>query len=75
MPGSTADAPSYANPDQYRIIGECQQQWAMLRRKYNLFLYQDNTSGATSPDYEPEVGGRDGTYKQFAYVDEPFLSW
>lgn len=28
-----------------------------------------------SPDHQPVAGGRDGVYKQFAYVDEPVLSW
>lgn len=27
-----------------RIIGEAQQQWAPLRRKYNLFLYRDSST-------------------------------
>ncbi|KAK3047819.1 hypothetical protein LTR09_010794 [Extremus antarcticus] len=29
--------------DEMRIIGEAQQQWAPLRRKYNLFTYRDIT--------------------------------
>ncbi|SMR57065.1 unnamed protein product [Zymoseptoria tritici ST99CH_3D1] len=44
--------------DEMRIIGEAQQQWAPLRRKYNLFSYralaptpeQDNTPRLTSGD-------------------------
>jgi hypothetical protein len=74
-PSSSGNVPSYVTPDKYRIIGECQQQWHLLRRKYNLFLYQDKTSDATNQEYEPEAGGRGGVYTQFAYVDEPFLSW
>lgn len=80
-----------------RIIGEAQQQWAPLRRKYNLFLHQASesqldvstslplvppgelpsssskelqTSSAASISPDPQ-----GSYDQFAYVDEAFLSW
>ncbi|KAI5813558.1 Scramblase-domain-containing protein [Pyronema omphalodes] len=74
-PRSAPGAPSYVQPDQYRIIGECQQEWHMLRRKYNLFLYQDKQEDSMSPDHQPVAGGRGGVYKQFAYVDEPVLSW
>lgn len=77
-----------------RIIGEAQQQWAPLRRKYNLFLFR------RPPTPETDLGTRrlpvadlplstsqklqvtqlsknkdEGEYGQFAYVDEPFLSW
>ncbi|KAI9877373.1 MAG: Phospholipid scramblase 3 [Pleopsidium flavum] len=77
-----------------RIIGEAQQQWAPLRRKYNLFLYH------AAPNPETDLGTRQiasgglplstsqrlqvasqagnndvGEYSQFAFVDEPFLSW
>ncbi|KAA8912442.1 Scramblase-domain-containing protein [Sphaerosporella brunnea] len=74
-PSSTPGNVSHVTPDQYRVIGECQQEWHLLRRKYNLFLYQDNALDATEKGYQPEAGGRDGVYKQFAYVDEPVLSW
>lgn len=33
-----------------RIIGEAQQQWAPLRRKYNLFLFRKSTSEDTQMD-------------------------
>lgn len=76
-----------------RIIGEAQQQWAPLRRKYNLFTYHQ------SPNRETDMGTQrfplegsslsklqqmqlaqvsnqnQGEFNQFAYVDEPFLSW
>ncbi|KAL1628518.1 hypothetical protein SLS56_005863 [Neofusicoccum ribis] len=75
-----------------RIIGEAQQQWAPLRRKYNLFLARDPstlpdapqlTSGShplstsqalttTTPD-APSPSPQ--TFVQFAYVNEPWLSW
>jgi len=78
-----------------RIIGEAQQQWAPLRRKYNLFLYhaaanletdlgtRQIASGdlplSTSQQLQvaSQAGNDDdvGEYSQFAYVDEPFLSW
>ncbi|KAJ5958768.1 uncharacterized protein N7479_005918 [Penicillium vulpinum] len=78
---------------QMRVIGEAQQQWAPLRRKYNLFTYHQ------SPNLETDMGTHDislsnsglsraqqtelmqrsnqdqGQFNQFAYVDEPFLSW
>ncbi|QQK43086.1 Scramblase [Penicillium digitatum] len=75
---------------QMRVIGEAQQQWAPLRRKYNLFTYHQ------SPNMETDMGTSDvsiadsglspaqqmqlvdqnqGQFNQFAYVDEPFLSW
>ncbi|KAL9091297.1 MAG: hypothetical protein Q9165_004931 [Trypethelium subeluteriae] len=37
-------------PDQMRLIGEAQQQWAPLRRKYNLFLHRDASTS------EPPAG-------------------
>ncbi|MCJ1287566.1 hypothetical protein MMC26_006918 [Xylographa opegraphella] len=79
---------------EMRIIGEAQQQWAPLARKYNLFLHrpsdrEDNLSPApqlasgelplssstqlqtsSTPPEASEHG-----YSQFAYVNEPFLSW
>lgn len=74
-----------------RIIGEAQQQWAPLRRKYNLFAHrQSYRSGATSsaPQYSPADQplsnsqqldltpyNHEARFDQFAYVDEPFLSW
>ena len=74
-----------------RIIGEAQQQWAPLRRKYNLFVHrQSQDSGTTSgaPQYSPANQplsnsqqldltpyNKEGQFDQFAYVNEPFLSW
>lgn len=74
-----------------RIIGEARQQWAPLRRKYNLYVHhQSQDSGATSgsPQYSPANQplsnsqqldltpyNNDGQFDQFAYVNEPFLSW
>lgn len=77
-----------------RIIGEAQQQWAPLRRKYNLFLYRRPSNPETyletrqissgglplSSSQQLQVAeaakdGSDGEFGQFAYVDEPFLSW
>ncbi|KAJ5603121.1 hypothetical protein N7537_006077 [Penicillium hordei] len=78
---------------QMRVIGEAQQQWAPLRRKYNLFTHHQ------SPNPETDMGTHNialsdsglsraqqmqliqtsnqdqGQFNQFAYVDEPFLSW
>lgn len=81
--------------DDMRVIGEAQQQWAPLRRKYNLFTYHHSPNPATDMKTErmplSESGlsnaqkmqmsqtapvDRDlGEFNQFAYVDEPFLSW
>ena len=63
---------------EMQVIGEAQQQWAPLRRKYNLFavkepasprdqLLTENLGGDLSLPVE--------NYSQFAMVDEPFLSW
>lgn len=79
-----------------RVIGEAQQQWAPLRRKYNLFLYRNSPTADTDlgtkqiasgdlplsnsqqlqvSQTSPNSAQRVGEYGQFAYVDEPFLSW
>ena len=80
-----------------RIIGEAQQQWAPLRRKYNLFLYRGLTGSSTTDDAPQLTSGHlplsnskslqpvldsdqptnesQGQFSQFAYIDEPFLSW
>ena len=79
-----------------RIIGEAQQQWAPLRRKYNLFLFRKPPTEQTQMDTKRIVVGDvplsnsqqlqdseaspnrrpgEGDYGQFAYVDEPWLSW
>lgn len=100
MPGSLVQAGVASNArvsplgfNEMRVIGEAQQQWAPLRRKYNLFTSHQ------SPNSETDMGTRkialdssslsDGQrmqlaqasqqgsaeFNQFAYVDEPFLSW
>ncbi|KAJ5182892.1 hypothetical protein N7492_000508 [Penicillium capsulatum] len=76
-----------------RVIGEAQQQWAPLRRKYNLFTAHQSPNVAT--DMGTQKFPLDGSnltdmqqrqlaqtsqqgraeFNQFAYVDEPFLSW
>lgn len=79
-----------------RIIGEAQQQWAPLRRKYNLFLFRKSPTQETQMDTKQlssgdlplsssqqlqvaqastDGGTKQGDFNQFAYVDEPFLSW
>jgi hypothetical protein len=78
-----------------RVVGEAQQQWAPLRRKYNLFTYNHSPVSATEIGTQrlpfsqtglsnsqqtqltqtSESGQDVGEYHQFAYVDEPFLSW
>lgn len=68
-----------------RRIGEAQQQWAPLRRKYNLFLARNPESEALRENPQKQamdkasqlqlISQPDAFYEQFAYVDEPFLSW
>lgn len=76
-----------------RVVGEAQQQWAPLRRKYNLFTYHQSPNPVTDmstqkfPLSKSELsqaqklqlaqtsGQGQGDFNQFAYVDEPFLSW
>ncbi|KAJ5649769.1 uncharacterized protein N7484_003492 [Penicillium longicatenatum] len=52
-PGSLVSANETLNPrisplslDEMRIIGESQQEWAPLRRKYNLFTYHQSPNPA-----------------------------
>lgn len=70
---------------EMRIIGEAQQQWAPLRRKYNLFLYRPPTTheedhagtiplSSTAAVAETRQS-QHGIFAQFAYVNEPWLSW
>lgn len=79
--------------DQMRVIGEAQQQWAPLRRKYNLFTYHQTPNPATDMGSQKfSLPGSElsrnqqtqltqvsqegqGDFNQFAYVNEPFLSW
>lgn len=76
-----------------RVIGEAQQRWAPLRRKYDLFIFHQTPTAETdmgskrissdqlSRQQQTQLihasGGQNdgGEYHQFAYVDEPFLSW
>ncbi|KAK6373371.1 hypothetical protein LTS17_008391 [Exophiala oligosperma] len=55
---------SHVPLDSMRVVGEAVSEWAPLRRKYNLFVHPDDAAG-------PE-----GTFpRQFASINEPFLSW
>lgn len=75
-----------------RLIGEAQQQWAFMRREYNLFTCRRNNLikewrenfppspiETANPDQSNANDGEcqytDSTLKQFAYINEPFLSW
>ncbi|KAI5203395.1 Scramblase-domain-containing protein [Aureobasidium subglaciale] len=78
---------------EMRIIGEARQQWAPLRRKYNLFNYRsiapasDSAPAITSGDIpntsttalavseQTSEQAIEARMQQFAYVNEPFLSW
>lgn len=81
--------------EDMRVVGEAQQQWAPLRRKYNLFTYHPSPDASTNMETKRlpladsglsqaqqmqlirsgESGHEQGEFSQFAYVDEPFLSW
>ncbi|KAK5137787.1 hypothetical protein LTR08_007359 [Meristemomyces frigidus] len=92
--GSSAEPAAQTSPlklDEMRIIGEAQQQWAPLRRKYNLFTYralapspvdnsrlasaQQPTSDTTAVTPAASATAIEASMHQFAHVNEPFLSW
>ena len=74
-----------------RIIGEAEQQWAPLRRKYNLHVHRQTQNSSTTsgaPQYSPANQplsnsqqldltpyNNESRFDQFAHVNEPFLSW
>jgi hypothetical protein len=75
---------------EMRIIGAAEQEWGLLRRKYNLYLARvldatpAGTPQITSGDLPLsnstaleviEGDKREPGMMQFARVDEPFLSW
>ena len=89
---STAAHVSSRPHSDMRIIGEAQQEWAPLRRKYNLFLHRDISKDPSDPSAPrltagdlplsdskalqvAEAGKEEVGFAQFAYVNEPFLSW
>lgn len=57
---------------EMRVIGETQQIWAPLRRRYALFTHRpfQDIEPATPDTNEPDLG-----MAQFASIDAPFLSW
>ncbi|KAF2703054.1 Scramblase-domain-containing protein [Pleomassaria siparia CBS 279.74] len=72
-----------------RIIGSAEQEWGLLRRKYNLFLARNLEDPSNAPQLASgdlplsnskalqvsEGDPREVGMVQFARVDEPFLSW
>lgn len=92
---TTIDADRSISPlstKKMRLIGEAQQQWAIFRRKYNLFTFRRNNlttewlgnfppspietaNSDQSNANDVESQHTDSTLKQFAYINEPFLSW
>ncbi|KAI9791613.1 MAG: hypothetical protein M1816_003699 [Peltula sp. TS41687] len=56
-----------------RVVGEAQQQWAPLRRKYDLFVFRGSPNSTSDTDMHHDT--HSGEFSQFAHVDEPFLSW
>lgn len=70
--------------EEMKVIGEAQSEWAPLRRKYNLFLAhqlpdaKEIGSEAVPDDLSAKQQGQvknEDHFAQFAYIDEPFLSW
>lgn len=63
--------------EEMRIIGEAQQQWAPLRRKYNLFTFREGESGEEPTPTENNTSDTslEAGMSQFASINEPFLSW
>ncbi|KAG8628185.1 hypothetical protein KVT40_004058 [Elsinoe batatas] len=55
-----------------RIIGEAQQEWSPVRRKYNLFAYRPSPS---TPAPESPTSDVSKSMDQFARIDSRFLSW
>jgi hypothetical protein len=88
--GQTSASVSSLPLSDMRIIGSAEQEWAPLRRKYNLFLARHlepaeaGTPRLSSGDLPvssskaltvAEGDTREVGMVQFARVDEPFLSW
>ncbi|KAL4950847.1 Scramblase-domain-containing protein [Aspergillus filifer] len=64
--------------NQMRIIGAAQQEWAPLRRKYNLFMSSPDSATEMKTSHQTQLteANQDlAGLSQFAHVDEPFLSW
>ena len=83
--GSTARLSPLALSDM-RVVGSTLQEWAPLRRKYNLFLARDSetagehmvTGDLPLSKYKSGVSadsGRPLNFVQFARVDDQFLAW
>ena len=62
--------PSTLSLDEMTPIGQAQQQWSPLRRKYNLFLHR-----ATRLDENDQRVPTENGLEYFAYINSPFLSW
>lgn len=60
--------------EEMRIIGEAQQQWAPLRRKYNLFTFREERDTIPTENNTSDTTLEAGM-EQFAGINEPFLSW
>lgn len=87
--GTNEDGTSTLPLSDMRIIGAAEQEWGLLRRKYNLFLARDieaaapGTAQITSGDLPLSESkalvmadnDKEVGMVQFARVDEPFLSW
>ncbi len=56
--------------DTMRVVGEAVSEWAPMRRKYNLFVPQDDAVSEPGSARTSSL-----SFHQFAAVDEPFLSW
>ena len=91
---SAAPQVSPLKMEEMRVIGEAQQQWAPLRRKYNLFTFRpldaesegtltldsgqklsETNKGPTPTEQDLPDQALESGMKQFAHVNEPFLSY
>ncbi|KAG0197652.1 hypothetical protein BGX33_000437 [Mortierella sp. NVP41] len=69
-----------STPDD-RLIGEVQQEWHLIRRKYNLFTIEqpdpstiEKDTSTTAISKERSVDGRGLNRVQFAHIDGGFLA-
>lgn len=53
------------------LIGESQQEWHLWRRRYNLYLAENNQTSLPNSDRSDN----DVSFNQFGRVDAPFLSF
>lgn len=92
IPGTTEQSAQLSSLplSDMRVIGEARSDWALLKRKYNLFSFHSPPSETSDPTSTvgsdlsaahqmqgaAQSSGENGDrHVRFAYVDEPPLSW